>query len=311
MKALSLLLLSLASLLQARPTDPSATFANDLQLMGGIGNYPILVQLQGDFEEEQWPADCVPVTGSYFYKSVMQPIQLEGTVCLEKNAFLLYHDKGGANEERFEGRLRDGLLHWEGTWKKGTRELDLDVTELQELAGDAAPRLLADYIHHRLQMEVDEQSVDDARVDRAGLDEGGRPFVEGFESGWQGEIGFFSPTRLEYRIRYSSTMRFTTNGYTYQVMADGKHVLELAWWENYDKDTDESDFGYDVSLWRRQGSGFETVDAFPEGMQLSNSGSSVSEEEMEMYVEAGPDRLKLRLGEQDVLLKWEEGSWVK
>ena len=287
--------------------DPDITYASDLLLMGGVSKYPIAMQLESDAGE----GDCMKVSGSYMYSSVMEPIRLEGHVCPEKGTFLIYHDKGGASEECFEGTLRDGLYHWEGKWKKGDKQLDLDMTLAEELVGEEAVALFMRYVKWDMEGDGEEPPMEDAIVSDAGVDGEGRAFIEGFQPGWNGGIEFFSSTRLSYYTDYTSTARSTIFSYTLQLLTDGKHIVELGTWHNYDKTDDKSDFGWEVSVWRWENGEFEQVEALPEGVEAYASGEAESYEDQKMEVEVSPDRLKLRLGEKADLLKWENGKYVR
>lgn len=291
--------------------DPDMTYATDLLLTGTISKYPILLQVEGDGESKDGKGACRKVQGSYMYSSVMSPIALEGTICPEKGTFLLYHDEGGANEECFEGTLKEGVAQWEGKWKKGDKQLDLSLELAENMLGKGAVKRFMDYVKWDMVGEEEDLPMEDAVVDNAGVDADGNAFIEGFKPGWNGDVTFFSPTRLSYYTDYTSTARSTMFSYTLQALAGGEHFLELGTWMNYDKTEDMSDFGYQVSIWTMKNGEYEPAQVLPEGVEAYASGEASSYEDGEMDAEVGPDRLKLRLGEETVLLKWKDGKFVR
>lgn len=303
-----ILLLSVSTTLKA---DPDMIRSNDLLLTGTISTYPILLQLGGDTEPLDWRGDSQAVRGSYWYNNVLTPIDLEGHVCPKRGTFLFYHDKGGPKEECFEGTLKEGITNWEGKWKQGEKQLKLKLQLAKVALGPEVVKRFMEFVKWDMAGEGEEPPMEDAIVRDAGVDATGKAYIKGFQPGWNGDITFFSPTRLSYYTDYNSTARSTTFAFTLQALADGKHFLELGTWMNYDKTEDKSDFGYEVGVWKWENGEFVHVQVLPEGVEAYNSGEGSSYEDGQMDAEVGLDRMKLRMGEKSVFLILEDGKFVK
>lgn len=291
----------------------------DLQLEGTMGDLGITFLLNKiNAQNVAFSGDCFEVTGDYKYKNHLHPILLEGKVCPADEEFIMWHDKGGENEEKFEGKLKGFLKSWEGKWTKGKESQKFKMVESEFMAGEASRAPFMAKIHEDLGLgepgdesgEIDESmaDVENAYCHSAGIDKTGG-YIRNIQYGWNGSLEFFSCTRLQYAVTYTSTARSSYDQYTYQLlMQDGDLFVAVLHQDmDYDK-VDNMEFsGYAIDVYRWQDENWEyaTEDVFPRGFP----NTKMFEKDVFLDIDISYDRLRLDWDGEKRLFKWNGRSF--
>lgn len=291
--------------------DPEMLRPWDLQLEGTIDKKLGVTFLLNkiDAENVAYSGDCFKVTGNYYYKKHLLPIQVDGEVCPAESSFELWHDQGGDSEEHFVGGLSGFLRDWDGQWTQSSTgtKLKLELHETEFIVGEKNRAAFMEKINEDL---AGMEDVENLNIVEAGVDEVGG-YIKGAEFPWSGDISFYSCTRFEYSSSYTSTARSSYDRYIYQLLSIEKDLYCA--WLHYDSDYDKVDdvefSGYEIQVfkWENEAWSYVTEEVLPKGFPHTQ----MFEKGTHLDVEISFDRLRLDWGKEKRLFKWNGQSYYR
>lgn len=269
-------------------------FAGDLHYRGLLGanlKIEMLIPNEGVQVFSSASGQCFDIHASYFYRTQLKDIQLQGRFCPANRTFFLADKEGDEERERFEGKWDPTSRKLSGNWtlKSSGKILPFELTPLDAGVPTAHFQKFFAFLQAQLKSEPDAEG---ATIQSASwTSQGGR--INGFEPNWGGAIEFLSPMRFQYYTSYTSTARSSYYINVYQLLPTSKGLLimELHDFSNYnkpyadedheseDEDEDaENSCTVDITISRYQNGEFEDVTAeiLPKGLANSISGSGTT-----------------------------------
>jgi hypothetical protein len=214
-------------------------FADDIHLRGLLNNkLKIEVLLETDEARpffSNTSKTCIDIQGTYYYRTQVLPIRVEGRLCPANSAFFLTAKDGETETERFEGKWNTATKQLTGTWtlKKTNKTMPFTLTALEAGIKENSLKGFYGVLQELLSSEPDAEG---ARIDDATwTSEGGK--VIGFTPNWGGDMEFLAPTRLEYYTSYTSTARSSYYEGTFQLLpsTSGIYVAHLSTNSGFEK----------------------------------------------------------------------------